>query len=196
MLQRHDDDALRKKLSFPPQLRFGRCLPTSNLNANRKIVGILVHGRCSQCETDPKIGHAMSDTGSRLSFTGILLPVPIRLMQTMKTELLANQLPRRKALLRWNAIDARLISPRIPGFADTYAAGRLAKCHQPSNLNICKRAKSVLGSLQDTSNRLCAAPPADPAAQRIRRLQNGNAHVDRCAPPGRNAGGGAYWKPD
>src|SRR5687768_4800889 len=33
-------------------------------------------------------------------------------------------------------------------------------------------------------------------ALRARRLFNGNAHVDRRAPPGRNAGGGAQGQPD
>ncbi|WP_313437414.1 hypothetical protein, partial [Novosphingobium sp.] len=36
---------------------------------------------------------------------------------------------------------------------------------------------------------------ADPAgAERVRRLYNGNAHAHRCAPPGRNAGGGTQGK--
>src|SRR6478609_1125939 len=33
-------------------------------------------------------------------------------------------------------------------------------------------------------------------AARARRLLHGNAHADRCAPPGRNAGGGTQWQPD
>ncbi len=39
------------------------------------------------------------------------------------------------------------------------------------------------------------ATPADPArAERVRRIHNGNAHAHRCAPPGRNAGGGTQGK--
>jgi hypothetical protein len=40
-------------------------------------------------------------------------------------------------------------------------------------------------------------PLADPAGRgRARRLSNGNAHAYRCAPPGRNAGGGTQGQSD
>jgi hypothetical protein len=41
-------------------------------------------------------------------------------------------------------------------------------------------------------NRVAQADPA--RRRRARRLSNGNAHAHRCAPPGRNAGGGPQGK--
>src|SRR5688572_21671304 len=89
---------------------------------------------------------------------------------------------------------AQNLPPRLRIMADTFRGAPEHSFGGAYPFSVCAR-----GGIH-TDRRVPAYVPAFPgqsmAAARAWRLLHGNAHADRCAPPGRNAGGGAQGQPD
>ena len=95
------------------------------------------------------------------------------------------------------ALAARRTSPRTSISADTFRrfAARLkpdgAFPNSSGNLGLIP----PVAGLHVYLRALPAPPPGSGLLRRAWRIHNGNAHANRCAPPGRNEGGGTQGQP-
>jgi hypothetical protein len=118
---------------------------------------------------------------------------PHRLTRTMRM-----QLPSCQPMPDWawavrTPLAAPPIAPRTHTIADTKSADEafgLDMLHLAAPERTGTRPKPGRGTIEQ--NRAAAALEAEP--RRVWRIHYGNAHANRCAPPGRNPGGGPQGK--
>ena len=128
-----------------------------------------------------------------------IVPGPDRLTRAMRSPSPQCQQQPSWALACRASGPAGRTSPRYPILADTDAKGRTGI--YPVPMLTTRRAASEpgfalrRGDSDIVRNTVRAAGPAYGPGRRAWRHYNGNAHAYRCAPPGRNPGGGAQGQP-
>jgi len=123
-----------------------------------------------------------------------------RLTRAMRSQLPPFQPVPERAWPARRRFDACTISRILP-LADTNARVRAMDCptlFHPSASDGRGHAGygTALAMSQDNSEHARAATAYPAGTRRAWRSHNGNAHAHRCAPPGRNPGGGTQGKPD
>jgi hypothetical protein len=109
----------------------------------------------------------------------------------MRSQLPFSSLPPERAQAAWMAAHARKVAPRILYPADTNpnAVAQLRSgIVQTANRRAFAKAFARFGGIP---THVRAPSPVLSEPRRAWRFYNDNAHADRCAPPGRNSGGGA-----
>ena len=146
---------------------------------------------------------------------GNSFPGSNRLTRVMRSKLPSSQPVPERAWAAWSQFSARLELPRCLSLADTpFASEANMPLAMTANLKLVHGATdrpcivltpalaasgpAAIGGQPKTAPGITqknGAPPADPAGPlRLWRSRNGNAHAYRCAPPGRNPGGGPQGK--
>ena len=106
-----------------------------------------------------------------------------------------SELPSSRTTVAWGGGCACPNSPRILIFADANSIAWAPERRGPSLFAATHAKPFGAACTRGVPTDVRAAPAVSPGPRRDWRNYNGHAHVDRCAPPGRNPRGGAQRQP-